>query len=370
MRSFMPELDVVRGVAVLAVAFYHLLSYQSFHITDVDTVLGMVVSTVAKLSRIGWSGVHLFFVLSGFLITGILLEARSRPHYYRRFYSRRALRILPAYLTVLPVVLLFGAASPEFIGFSLIFLANLTPIFGVEIGYGVLWSLAVEEHFYLVWPTVLRRFRASTVAMLAAGIFLATPIARAIGFAHGYNHQIYFYTWFVSDGLALGAVMAVLMRHPRATRAVVVRTTVAILVATLAALVVLRPFGIMTRNRMLGASLQFTMLDLCFACVIVFVLLAGSGRWKRVVLRPTLMFFGWLSYGLYLWHELIFQIIETFFQKRLPTLAGSEPGPVVLRSALELSIAIVIAYLSRRYLEEYFLRMKDRFSRPPAEIVP
>jgi len=99
----------------------------------------------------GFIGVDLFFVLSGFLITGILLDSRESRHYYARFYTRRALRILPVYYALLVLLLLLHSSSIQFVGLSFIYLANMTVFFGVSCGYGPLWSLALEEHYYLLW---------------------------------------------------------------------------------------------------------------------------------------------------------------------------------------------------------------------------
>jgi peptidoglycan/LPS O-acetylase OafA/YrhL len=149
LRPVMPELDSLRGIAVLLVLFFHGFNYP-----------GLVWSQFKGPSRLfitaclgGWTGVYLFFVLSGFLITGILLDSKPKPHYYRRFYIRRALRILPAfYLILLLLIVLPRTGWLEhrkvglpFIGLSFLYLANLTPLFGVPEHYAVLWSLAVEE---------------------------------------------------------------------------------------------------------------------------------------------------------------------------------------------------------------------------------
>ena len=143
-RAHMPELDAVRGAAILMVLFYHGF-YWGIDLSQLPPVEKYLLEAM----HVGKLGVNLFFVLSGFLITGLLLNARVRPDYYRKFYIRRALRIFPAYLVTLLVLLVTGT-SLKFIGLSLLYLSNLTPLFGVAMSYPVLWSLAVEEHFYLL----------------------------------------------------------------------------------------------------------------------------------------------------------------------------------------------------------------------------
>src|SRR5262249_15556939 len=137
LRAQMPELDTLRGVAILAVFLYHGLYVQP-GLAEWNKPWRLAL-TAAWPGRLG---VNLFFVLSGFLISGILLESATRPDYYTRFYKRRALRILPAYLAVLGILALTPWVTAPPLWFSLFFLSNLTSLFGVVIGYHVLWSLA------------------------------------------------------------------------------------------------------------------------------------------------------------------------------------------------------------------------------------
>src|SRR5262249_14959626 len=144
LRGHMPELDSVRGLAILMVLVYHGL-YWAIRLERFP-YLERAVLTAAWTGRLG---VNLFFVLSGFLITQLMAESKGKENYYTRFYWRRALRILPAYFATLALLGILGT-SPAFLGLSAVYLANLTPLFGVVIAYPVLWSLAVEEHFYFV----------------------------------------------------------------------------------------------------------------------------------------------------------------------------------------------------------------------------
>jgi peptidoglycan/LPS O-acetylase OafA/YrhL len=157
----MPELDTLRGIAVLLVLFFHGFGFGfRYGLEGLSEFPKLFVAATLP----GWIGVNLFFVLSGFLITGILLDTKTRPDYYRRFYTRRALRILPLYYAVLLLLavltrtgLVSRHASWVFLGLSFFYLSNVTVLLGVAMQYGVLWSLAVEEHFYLLWPGVVRR---------------------------------------------------------------------------------------------------------------------------------------------------------------------------------------------------------------------
>src|ERR1700675_3186470 len=146
-RSRIPELDGIRGIAILTVLLYHVLCYSMLH-RSWSGLAHVATRATENLAH----GVDLFFVLSGFLITGILLDSRADPHYFRNFYARRALRILPLYYAVLIVILLCYPNSGRYVLLSFFHLSNISPILGISMINGAMWSLSVEEHFYLVWP--------------------------------------------------------------------------------------------------------------------------------------------------------------------------------------------------------------------------
>jgi peptidoglycan/LPS O-acetylase OafA/YrhL len=178
-RPVMPELDAIRGFAVIAVLLLHAFSWQYAGLHFGGPARAFLIATQA-----GWTGVNLFFVLSGFLITrflitGILLDSKHRPDFYRRFYTRRALRILPAYYALLILLLLLHSSSLGFVGLSFVYLANVTNLFGIACGYGPLWSLAVEEHYYIFWPAVVRKLTSPQLGAASAAIILLEPMLRA-----------------------------------------------------------------------------------------------------------------------------------------------------------------------------------------------
>jgi len=181
LRSRMPELDTIRGIAVLLVLFFHGFGFRY----GVQGLSGFPKLFVAATLP-GWMGVNLFFVLSGFLITGILLDTKPKADYYRSFYTRRALRILPLYYGVLLLLAVLTRtgwvnrqASWAFLGLSFFYLSNVTGLFGVPMQYGVLWSLAVEEHFYLLWPAAVRSLSRYRVAIAGVIICILCPCLRA-----------------------------------------------------------------------------------------------------------------------------------------------------------------------------------------------
>lgn len=354
-RPFMPELDTLRGIAVMGVVFLHGFSWQYSGMS-----FGPWARRFMTLTQPGWIGVNLFFVLSGFLITGILLDSKSRPHYYRRFYTRRALRILPAYYALLILLLILRSASAAFVGLSFVYLANVTDFFGVASDYGPLWSLAVEEHFYIAWPAVVRKLTVRRLAWVSAAIIILVPVLRAVSFSLGRRSGLDWYTWFVADGLAAGCLLAIVLRTP-VTRSQVKAFCGFLLGASILAALAGAPFGILTRNQLLGATLQLSMINVFFAGVLLLFLLAGSGAGKSFVNIRILRFLGFISYGLYLDHLLAFRIYDRicrhFWPQLIPT--NGHFALVLLRFALAASGAIAAAYLSRRFFEERFLRLKD-----------
>jgi peptidoglycan/LPS O-acetylase OafA/YrhL len=359
----MPELDSIRGIAVLLVLFFHGFGFR-YGLQGLSRLPRLFLMATLP----GWVGVNLFFVLSGFLITGVLLDTKFKLNYYRSFYTRRALRILPLYYAVLVLLAVLTRtgwvnrqASWAFLGLSFFYLSNVTMLFGVAMQYGVLWSLAVEEHFYLLWPAVVRSLSRRSIIIVGAIICVLCPSLRAFYFIRSYNTGTG-YTWLVADGLATGAVLAGLARGPWGKRDRVWCLTAILFVASLMMFVAGYPFGIFRASKLLGMTLRETALNLFFAALVAIALLIGTSRWHWLVNRPVLRFFGEISYGLYLIHMLVFDLENYFVSRLCPGLAASGHfGIMVLLFTLALGFTVVVAYVSRWYFEELFLRMKGRF---------
>ena len=360
LKRQMPGLDALRGLAVLAVVAYHGLSWnpspQQFRQTWTAYLPG--------LFAYGWLGVDLFFVLSGFLITGILMDSKGRPGHLRDFYVRRALRILPVFVVVLLIVKLIGRVTWTYIGLCLDYMANMFFVFHLSGSlYGPLWSLAVEEQFYLVWPWLVKLVSKRRLAFVAVASILLSPLLRylsASGIAPlGDPHWM---TWMISDNLAMGALLALILRSSWGTIQHARRLGWSLFLAGLLLLFVGIPFGILDSQKPLSTALETVPFEWMFGALLLLSLFVGE---KPIVLTFTrpLRFLGYISYGLYLYHVLVFDIADTpFFHNGIYKVWTVKVW--ILRFLLNFTLCVIVAYVSRRSFEEYFLRLKKNFTVP------
>jgi peptidoglycan/LPS O-acetylase OafA/YrhL len=243
----------------------------------------------------------------------------------------------------------------------------VTNLFGVPMQYRPLWSLAVEEHFYLLWPGAVRLFPPRKLVYAALAVFFGCPLLRAIAFRLKYDYGSH-YTWLVADGLAAGAVLALLCRWW--SRDDIGRFSMGCVGAALVLAAIGLPYGVLRSTTLLGGSLRLTILNLFFTGMLGETLLVGTSSWKWLVRKPSLQFFGDISYGLYLIHVLVFDLFNRFqahyFPDSLKALVARHFALTVLRFCLAAGVAVACALLSRRTLEAHFLRLKDRWtSRTP-----
>jgi len=360
LRERMPELDTIRGIAIAAVVLYHL-----FYWTRDLSLYSTWQRDFLVLMGPGQFGVNLFFVLSGFLITGILLESARRDDYYARFYYRRALRILPPYYLTLVLVAIFGLASRGYLLMSALYCPNLSGLLGISLTYTVLWSLGVEEHFYFLWPLGVKNLSRKQMLWLLSALLVLSPVSRFLYHLraeHTPNIGEYgYYTWNNADGLALGAIVALLLRFPNRGR-----RHVAGLAAVLFSLAVLISAAgypaILSRHSRVGEALQGVPWNLASAGLLCVFLLLGTSAWKRAVTPAPFPFLGKISYGLYLYHLLFFAAYAWLFRRldlenRLHLSLWVQAW---MRAVFVAVGAVSFAYLSRRFLEEPLLRLKDK----------
>jgi peptidoglycan/LPS O-acetylase OafA/YrhL len=368
LRSVMTELNTVRGIAVLMVFLFH--GFEDFPLSSPN--IPMWEHLLLSALSLGWMGVNLFFVLSGFLITGILLDSVNLPQYYSQFYRRRALRILPAYYLLLAVLVFVGRlgfvqqhTSMAFVGLSLVYLSNITPLFGVPRDYAPLWSLAVEEHFYLIWPAAVRVLTKRVLTITAATICLCEPALRAFAVVHG---GLWWgpYTWLSADGLALGALLAIFTRSKWGSRENLLK------LAALSAFIGVMALTVsLSGPRFVAVSLRATSVNYYSLGALAFVLWIGTGRFKRLVNLRILSFYGFISYGFYLIHPLFFHLYNDVSVRYIPFFCvGHDSGKYLIRLLLILALTTVVAYVLRITYEEFFLRMKSKPIKQDSHLQP
>ena len=358
LRERMPELDTLRGAAILGVLLYHALYWAE----DLAAFPPWQRHFLSLMSA-GQFGVNLFFVISGFLITGILVDSRGRADYYPRFYYRRALRILPAYYFTLTLLAIFGLASRGFLLMSALYVPNLAGLLRITMSFAVLWSLGVEEHFYFLWPMAVKRLTMNHLLWLLAGVLVLCPVSRFLydsQAARGVDVGEYgFYTWNNLDGLALGAMIALLLRRPWWGRQQVKKLGVILPGLAVLLTAIGYPY-ILSRRTVAGEALQVVPWNLGFGGLLCVFLLVGTSPWKRVVDSRLLAFFAKISYGLYPYHLLFFYAYNWIFARLgMGNWVGLTMWTRIwVRALLMAAGGIPMAYLSGRYLEEPFLRLK------------
>lgn len=366
-------LDGLRGIAILLVLVLHFTMYGgSLSAAGTDRL-------VERIARAGWIGVDLFFVLSGFLITGILYDAKGREGYFRSFYVRRLLRITPLYYGALVLFLgLLPVVWPAHEGLAGLrgegvwywtYLINFRiaaegwPHFGA---LGHFWSLAVEEQFYLLWPlAVFLLRRRPLMALCAACMALAVATRLALHLA-GHAPAAFVLAPARLDALAAGALLALAVRGPAGLPAVA-RWAKPAAIAGAAGLLALFAWkgGLPAEDPAVSVAGQ-ALLALGFAAVLALALEAEPGsRGGRWLAAPVLVFFGRYSYGLYvLHHPLLFLKPEGWSYDNLPLVLGSRLPGWLLFIAAGIGVSVVLALLSWHLWEKPFLDLKDRIPMP------
>jgi peptidoglycan/LPS O-acetylase OafA/YrhL len=343
LKSFprFPELDGMRGIAVLLVFFHHVT------LMDDAAPLSHLQSVLKHVFTAGRAGVDLFFVLSGFLITSILLRERKSATYYRDFYWKRGLRVLPLYLVVLLLILALIPHSLRYVVLALFFLANFASVLHVYLTTPF-WSLAVEEQFYLLWPAVVRRRSGKVVGRVAVGVAVLCFLLR-VAFARG-GHTNYYLTFLHCDGLALGALLACLFlqsqESDRPFSGFAPRLWLVLLVGLLAG--ISAPFisssSWLASNQ---ANLELTASTLVSVGVIGLCLAYTNSRWLGWFRSPVLRFFGVISYAFYVIHLFVLQAYDRF--SPVP-FVGNNPAYLV-RMVVVFAIAVGLSLASRYGIE-------------------
>jgi peptidoglycan/LPS O-acetylase OafA/YrhL len=346
----MPALDGVRGLAILAVMVFHFRAPE-------------LPRWAAAAPGLGWAGVDLFFVLSGFLITGILLDTRDSPRCLPVFWMRRILRIFPLYFAALALLLalsptswLPAEADRRYYWLYLNNWLNLLENRDVSHLLGHFWSLAVEEQFYLLWPLVVWALSPTWTLRLASAGIAGIAAARTDAVLCGIDPEfIYRNTFFRLDALLAGAACACLIRTANPARLVrLARLGIPIAVGGVALTVAAARST--HYNHAWIQILGYPLLWLGFGCFVLSCALA-PGRWAWVSAKP-LRELGKYSYGLYVWHWPVACALVSIW--RSWSLGGWSAAAAMQLCGFAGSA--VLAWTSYRVLEAPMLRLKRFFT--------
>jgi peptidoglycan/LPS O-acetylase OafA/YrhL len=376
--SYYVALDGLRAVAVIMVFFQHYGAGHTF-------VFGW-----------GWTGVDIFFVLSGFLITGILYDSQHKTHRYRDFYIRRTLRIFPLYYFIWIIVLLVApiahwqwnirwALWPAYLGNYARFFFLHQPgdpyrfdklTFGPPVsswfGYplhlyiGHFWSLCVEEQFYLIWPFIVYQVRRrETLIKICLAVIVLSPIVRgllSVGLSPEILRMELFYRSLPTrfDALLMGGLVALSLRGPDET--MVRRLRRPLLLASTILFVALYLVSVKILSLPLEGSASnwigvfgFTLIDVFAAALILECIHPGSFLGIALSWKP-LRALGIISYGFYVYHDLL----HDFYSDLAHRISSRYAYPMTLLIAF--TATLLISSLSYRLLEKPMLKLKERFA--------
>jgi len=351
-----PALDGIRGLGVILVLLFH---YGSSAMA-----LGLGTSFL-QLTGIGWSGVDLFFVLSGFLITGLLYDAKGKQNYFKHFYARRTLRIFPLYYFAAAVVIvlaivtgygILGGSNPIWI---LLYVGNFQ--MAIEGGGSILdhfWSLAIEEQFYLVWPLVVLSLSRQKLMIVAAAMIVISPLVRTLLVLNdAADLAVYVLTPARMDGLAMGALIALAVRGPNGIAPLVPwawRLGSLAAAAFLVIVIIRRDFS--TED---GVILTAGISCLTFMYASLLVLSLTYRPLTTVMEVPVMRWFGKYSYGLYVWHPIVnILLIHSPLTSQLGVDTKLE---IALLLVVAFATSLLVTLASYKFLEAPMLRLKNRF---------
>jgi peptidoglycan/LPS O-acetylase OafA/YrhL len=351
-------LDGLRGIAIVAVVVFH----YGYDLQLTDPIRGPA-SLVFTFFDFGWLGVDLFFALSGFLITRILLSSKHQPHYFKSFYVRRALRIFPPYYGLLIAALVLAPLSghtlfPEWVtrhqawlwlyGMNFVRHAHWADL-------EHLWTLAIEEHFYVVWPFLVVSL---TTPRLRQACYLSVPIALAVRFC-GLHTALELYEFRLArfDSLAIGGLLATFSLESTVVRN---RAKIVAGVGGALSIAILALSRVMPNSRPSVLCFGYPLFAVTFSAI---VFLAAARALHPTVLRvlnwPVLRNIGKYSYGIYLFHIPILRAsgwVAPFLGIRTSTFGGKLSW-IIVHSVL----AYLVAYASWNLYERRFLRLKMYF---------
>ena len=373
-RGHILALDGIRGIAILLVVACHFVSNLQI------TASGVAWIPIA-LAHAGWTGVDLFFVLSGFLITGILVDAKGSPSYFKAFYARRALRILPAYYGFLLVIFVVmpavdvGAGANYLLarqhqGWYWLHLTNVMMALGELPGRGpypstLFWSLAVEEQFYFAWPAIVALCSTRTLRKVCIAGVIGCITLRIVGTLGGMTGLAVSVLPFMrGDTLFIGGLLALEYRQRGLTRLIPIarRASITAALVLVALMIYYNQLDYLDAGTAMFGSIAIMVL--CASAVVLGI--ARESRFARSLRSPVLRFFGRYSYAIYIVHTAVLAGLNHYRPfASLPLLAGFALPAQTAWFLVYAGVSTGLAFLSWHLVEKHFLRLKRLFPYRP-----
>ena len=372
-------LDGLRGVAILLVLVRHAISLPLEAVTPLDVA-------VRAVAQVGWAGVDLFFVLSGFLITGILLDTKGQPHWWLNFFIRRGLRIFPLYygalvftFILLPHLIHWSNADYATLRanqvwywtYTVNFLNAFTHGSGTPLNTAHFWSLSIEEQFYLIWPLIVWRCKPATLLRVAGFAVLVGLAFRFVLALHDPAHAgANALTPARLDGLMTGAALAVTARLPGGLRHLAVWASPMFWGGTAVLVVLAASRGGFDYHDPVLAVVVYPVIAVVFGALLVLSLIAvPRSPLVRALSSGWLRGWGKYSYALYVIHYPLLGAMQSkvrFYEQGLPALGGVRLPAVLLLALIVASVSYGLAWLSYRMYEGPILELKRYFGTPSA----
>jgi peptidoglycan/LPS O-acetylase OafA/YrhL len=361
-----PALDGIRGLAILLVLFFHLFW------SNPDTP-SRFFNLLGEFRTSAYIGVNLFFVLSGFLITGILLKTLRVPHFFKTFYARRALRIFPLYYGFLILLLLltrpFHFVWSGWQYYFLTYTANLAlwrtqPLVVRPFTIDHFWTLQVEEQFYLIWPFLVYRMKRPEalirVSIIGCAVVLLIRIVLVAMRSHFQNIYLpYSPTFSCADNLLYGCCLCALLQTSARQRVLQLAPRIFALGAAILFVAAIHYRGLTWENFFVP-TFGFSIVGISFAALIAMALRPASTT-QLFFQNSTLRFFGKYSYGLYVFHYSVQGVLSRPARQFVDAHLHFKVLGVISGASIAFVVSILVALLSYHFYEAPLLKLKRYF---------